>query len=299
MPGDPRVLLGAFALDWLAGEPPASCHPVVWMGWALDRCEARAPADGPGRRAYGLLVALGLPLGWAILAGTLERHVPWPLQALALKPSLAGRALLEAGRHVERAFERGDPAAARAGLRALVSRPTARLDGPLIASATIESLAENLVDSWVAPLLAFCGWGLAGAYAYRAANTADAMWGYRSPRYSALGNGAARLDDVLSWLPARLGAACLMLAAPRRADALGAWWRDGGRTASPNAGQVMAVAAGALGVRLEKPEHYVLNGQAPPPTPASLGQARRLVATAMALAAGLSLLLAMAGRGRG
>ena len=297
--GDVRVLLGALVLDWLAGEPPAICHPVVWMGRALDRCEAWAPANGPRRRAYGVLVAVGLPLAWAAVARALERRLPWPLQALALKPSLAGRALLEAGQEVEQSLGQGDLTGARGALRALVSRPTAHLDGPLITSAAIESLAENLVDSWVAPLLAYVGWGLAGAYAYRAANTADAMWGYRSPRYSALGNGAARLDDGLSWLPARLGAVCLLLAAPRRADALGAWWRDAGRTASPNAGQVMAVAAGALGVRLEKRKHYVLNGQAPQPTSASLGQARRLVGTAMALAAVWSLLLALAGRRRG
>jgi len=299
MPPDPRVLLGALVLDWLAGEPPVACHPVVWMGWALDRCETWAPASGPGRRAYGMLVALSLPLGWAAVARVIERRVPWPLQALVLKPSLAGRALLAAGHEVEQSLGRGDLAGARAGLRALVSRPTAHLDGPLLAAAAIESLAENLVDSWVAPLLAFCGWGMAGAYAYRAANTADAMWGYRSPRYAELGSGAARLDDVLSWLPARLGAACLLLATSRRADALAAWWHDARRTASPNAGQVMAMAAGALGVRLEKRAHHVLHGQAPPPTSASLGQARRLVATAMALSAGLSVLLVLARRRRG
>jgi adenosylcobinamide-phosphate synthase len=292
-------MLGALVLDCLAGEPPALCHPVVWMGRALDRCEGWAPASGPGRRAYGVLVAVALPLGWAAVARAIERRVPWPLQALALKPSLAGRALLEAGSEVEQALGRDDLAGARGALRALVSRPTAHLDGPLIASAAVESLAENLVDSWIAPLLAFCGWGLAGAYAYRAANTADAMWGYRSPRYAELGRGAARLDDVLSWLPARLGALCILLAAPRRAEALAAWWRDARRTASPNAGQVMATAAGALGVRLEKREHYVLNGQAPPPTLASLGQARQLVATAMVLAAGLTMLPLLARRRRG
>jgi adenosylcobinamide-phosphate synthase len=92
-----------------------------------------------------------------------------------------------------------------------VSRRTDDLDSGLIASAAIESLAENYVDSWLAPLAAYSLFGLGGALAYRAANTADAMWGYRSAEYEWLGKGAARLDDVLNWLPARLGG--LLLAA--------------------------------------------------------------------------------------
>jgi adenosylcobinamide-phosphate synthase len=176
----------------------------------------------------------------------------------------------------------------------LVSRPTAELDAALIAAAAIESLAENLVDSWVAPLAAYACFGLPGAYAYRAANTADAMWGYRTPTYAWLGKPAARLDDLLTWLPARLGALLLVVAGPRRGAALAAWRRDAGCTQSPNAGQPMAAAAGQLGVRLEKRGHYTLFAEAPPPSSEDLAAARRLVGRAMLLLAGLMLVLTRA-----
>ena len=100
-------------------------------------------------------------------------------------------------------WRRDDLPGARLALGALVSRPTAELDSGLAAAAAIESLAENVVDSWLAPLLAYALGGLPLAYAYRAANTADAMWGYRGTPYEHLGKVAARLDDALNWLPAR------------------------------------------------------------------------------------------------
>jgi cobalamin biosynthesis protein CobD/CbiB len=107
-----------------------------------------------------------------------------------------------------------------------------------VSAAAIESVAENFVDSWLAPLLAYAAFGLAGAYAYRAANTADAMWGYRTPTYEWLGKGSARIDNVLNWVPARLGAAILVLVAKNRHRSLRVWLTDAGRTASPNAARV-------------------------------------------------------------
>jgi adenosylcobinamide-phosphate synthase len=289
MRADARILAAALVVDAVCGEPPAAFHPVVWMGRLLDWLEKQAPRGEKPRLAYGLAVALALPAVSAGIAHLVEHLGPWPLHALALKPALAGRALLEAGQRVETALANDDLAGARAHVRWLVSRPTQELDGGLVAAAAVESLAENLVDSWVAPLLAYTAFGLSGAYAYRAANTADAMWAYRSPRYEHLGKGAARLDDLLNWVPARLGAWCLVLAAGRQSDALAAWDRDGGRTASPNAGQPMAAAAGALGVRLEKVGHYVLNDSAPPPSPRTIAATRRLVGRAMLVAAAVSL----------
>ena len=133
---------------------------------------------------------------------------------------------------------------ARRDLRWLVSGPTADLKhAGLVAAAAIESLAENFVDAWVAPLLAYALFGLGGAYAYRAANTADAMWGYRGSRYEWLGKATARLDDLLNWVPARVGALVMLGVGPRRAAAVEVWRRDARLTASPNAGQPMAVAA--------------------------------------------------------
>jgi len=217
-----------------------------------------------------------------------------PLQALVLKPAFAGAALLDASRGVEAALAKGRATDARRELRSLVSRPTTQLDGSLIASAAVESLAENLVDSWVAPLAAYSLFGMAGAYAYRAANTADAMWGYRSPRYEHLGKSVARLDDVLNWVPARVGALVVWgVSGSHRPAALAIWRRDASRTESPNAGQSMACVAGALGVRLEKPGHYVLNASGAPPVVQDIGRARRLVAAAMWVSAALVVVIRM------
>ena len=261
------------------------------MGHILNWLEAGAPRGRPARLLYGLGVALVLPFGWSWLARTVERRTPWPMQALLLKPMFAGRALLQAGRRVEVALEASDLAQARAELGSLVSRPTSSLDAPLIAAAAIESTAENLVDSWLAPLLAYSFFGLGGAYGYRAVNTADAMWGYRTPRYEQLGKGAARLDDLLNFVPARVGALVLCAVAGQGWRAASTTWlRDGCKTASPNAGQTMACAAGALGVRLEKEGQYVLGAHARLPAASDIGRARRLVARAIWVAAALALL---------
>lgn len=300
MPGRPRVAVLALALaaDALGGEPPARVHPVVAMGKLLNLAEARAPTAA-GRFGHGLLVAGALPLGWWVVGTIIERVAPWPLQALALKPTFAGRALLTAAATVEIALRRGEIDQARAALRALVSRPTASLDVTLASAAIVESVAENLVDSWLTPLLGYAAFGLGGAYALRAINTADAMWGYRGARYEYLGKAAARLDDAANWLPARVGVVLLALVSGTRwRAALGGWKRDAGRTASPNAGQVMAAAAGALDVRLEKAGHYLLNARARDATPADARTARWLVARCLIVGAALALLV-VDWRGRG
>jgi len=292
-----NVLVLAVAIDAAWGEPPAGVHPVVWMGRVMDCLERSAPTGQTARLVtarfvYGALAASVVPLAWAGAGIALQRLLPWPLQALALKPTFAGRALLEATRDLEAPLRQGDIQAAQLKLRALVSRPTTELNAELVSAAAIESLAENYVDSWLAPLLAYAVGGLPLAYAYRAVNTADAMWGYRNPHYEHLGKAAARLDDVLNWLPARLAAVLIgIAAAPRTRDAIGSWQRDGTRTASPNAGQPMAAAAGALAVRLEKVGHYVLNADGRGPGVEDIGAARRLIVRAMLIVAAGVLLV--------
>jgi adenosylcobinamide-phosphate synthase len=261
------------------------------MGRLLDWLEVRAPCGNRARCLYGIAVALGLPLLWGVLGRGLTSVAPWWVQAVALKSTFAGRSLLGAARRVEEGLRIGNIDGACANLRWLVSRRTDNLDSGLIASAAIESLAENYVDSWLAPLAAYSVFGLGGAMAYRAANTADAMWGYRSAEYEWLGKGAARLDDVLNWLPARLGGLLLVIAGPRPRAALAVWRRDARLTASPNAGQSMATVAGHLGVRLEKSGHYVLHADGLVPSASSVGAARRIVGRAMLLAAALCLVL--------
>ena len=144
----------------------------------------------------------------------------------------------------------------------LVSRPTADLDESEVAGAAIESVAENFGDGVAGPWLAFTLAGPGGAWAYRALNTLDSLWGYRTERYAEFGRPAARLDDLANLVPARAAALAIGVAAERRmrrgAEAFEVWRRDAGLTDSPNAGQPMAAMAGAIGVTLTKRGQYTL-----------------------------------------
>ena len=213
------------------------------------------------------------------------------LEALALKPAFAIRRLATAALEVRSALAADALDAARDGVgRHLVSRDVRGLDGPAIASAAVESVAENVTDSVAAPLLAYAAGGLPAAWGYRVLNTADAMWGYRDARYERFGKVAARLDDAANLLPARCAAAALVggaaLAGEDAAGAARTAWRDHGRTASPNAGWPMAAMAGALGVALEKRQTYRLGDGALPASPAAVDRAVRVFAGAAALVVG-------------
>ncbi|HZU05761.1 MAG TPA: adenosylcobinamide-phosphate synthase CbiB [Chloroflexota bacterium] len=285
----------AVLLDRLLGEPPARCHPVVGMGQLIAVAERCGPRQRPlTELLYGGLLALGGALGCAASAQLmlcLVRRYLAPcdlvVEALLLKSLFAVRALEEAAMAVAEQLEAGCLAQARAALQALVSRETAGLAPPLVAAAAVESVAENLNDSFVGPLTWYALLGLPGAAAYRFVNTCDAMLGYRG-RYEYLGKAAARLDDIMNWLPARLTALLLVAAAALvGADTRQAWrvlCRDHGRTASPNAGWPMSAAAGALGVTLEKVAHYVLGDGQRPPDPATIRAALRLMRAAATLA---------------
>ncbi|HEX6037566.1 adenosylcobinamide-phosphate synthase CbiB [Longimicrobium sp.] len=287
--------LAALVLDGAFGEPPSALHPVVWMGQAL-RAGRRAGAGLPPRTALlagAALVAAGGAAAWGAGALAERALARVPGRQLArgavLKPALAPRALLDAGASVETALRNGNLEEARRLLAwHLVSRDTSALSASEVAGAAIASLAENLCDAVVAPLLAFRVAGLPGAYLHRWLNTADAVLGYRTPELEWFGKAAARADDAANWLPARLSALCIVLAATCvGADAKGAAraaLRDAGRTPSPNGGWPMSAAAGALGVRLEKRGVYVLNADGAPATVDDLRRARRLVGVASALA---------------
>jgi adenosylcobinamide-phosphate synthase len=259
-----------------------------------------APAQGWWARfLFGTLLTLGLvALCVRVTMLLLEWCSPYPLleilmSAYLLKASFAFRELGAAAGRVQAALEKGELHAAREGLRALCSRDPQSLDAEAVAASATESVAENASDSIVAPLFYFALLGIPGAIGYRVINTLDAMIGYRG-EYEALGKFAARLDDVVNWIPARLTAALLLLAGwLLRLDVRGGWRilrRDGGRTPSPNAGRPMAVMAGLLGVALAKTGVYVLGDAHHPVTPATLAQARRVLRVAgwlsLALAAG-------------
>lgn len=268
-------------------------HPVVWIGRVIEAADWRAPASQRGRLLYGGLVALAFPVAAALVAKTVfvavsrKRLLRFVLAVYLLKSTFALRVLLESARRVQVALEADDLPAAREALRALVSRDTSGLTSELIASAVVESVAENLTDSLAGPLLAYAAGGVPAALAYRVVNTADAMLGYRSERYEHLGKAAARIDDLANLLPAPVAALALVIAAAAsgynfRETGQGAW-RGRRAIASPNAGWTMGAMAGALGVALEKVGDYRL-GQAQRPLTASVvGEAIRLAGRAAAL----------------
>jgi adenosylcobinamide-phosphate synthase len=266
----PAAILLAVVLDLVLGEPPARWHPVAWLGRALDWAEGRAPGRSvaDGAAAVTLVVASA----WAVarLLAIATRGLGWAgivLEALLLKPVFALRRLADATEGVEDAIRAGDLETARTRVgRDLVSRPTETLGADEVASAAIESAAENLVDSIAAPMLAYAVGGLPVAWAYRAANTADAMWGYRDARYERFGKAAAWLDDLANLVPARLGATALAagaaLVGENGAGAARVAWAQHRRTASPNAGWPMAAMAGSLDVGLAKRGAYRLGESA-------------------------------------
>jgi adenosylcobinamide-phosphate synthase len=296
------VLLGAVALDLVVGDPPNRWHPVAWLGTALAwgrRHGAR------GSRARLLVVGAIVTLGVAALAGlgglavtALARSLGTAglvLEAVALSTLLSIRGLFRAAARVDAALAHGDLTGARRAVgEDLVSRPTTELDEAHVVSATVESVAENLSDSVLAPVCFYLAFGLAGVAVYRAVNTADAMIGYRGGVLEYFGKTAARLDDFLNLVPARLSGLAIVGAALAPGFAAGAAWRVMGRDrrhcASPNAGIPMSAMAGALGVQLEKPATYRL-GDGRWPERADIARSVRLVAVAAALGLGAAVAL--------
>jgi len=297
------VLFLAVAFDLALGEPPNRWHPVAWIG-SLVAAGRRLAGRVPPRllTVYGaaLIVAVAaVTLAGSLTALAVSRMLPWPvgllLEAWLLKLTFSLRGLVAAVWSVRDALAAADLVAARVAVaRHLVSRPVATLDAAATASATVESLSENLTDSWVAPLCFFLAGGVPAAFVYRAVNTADAMIGYREGMLERLGGATARLDDLLNLLPSRLAALTVVggaaLARESSAGAWRCWRRDGKLTVSPNAGQTMAAMAGALGVTLEKRLHYRLGAGAPPDV-AAIDRGVRVFAAA----AGLALVAALVG----
>ena len=293
----------ALLVDRFLGEPPVRWHPVVWMGHYLGRAGRRiAPAAGSPaihkdfKRFSAGALAWFAGAAMVLVASSALQWAAWQLPAwgavlltgLALKPLLAWRMLRDEVQAVEAALAISLDAG-RTQLGRLVSRDVSQLNAEEVRESAIESLAENLNDSVVAPVFWFVLFGLPGAALYRFANTADAMWGYRG-RWEWAGKWAARADDVLSWLPARITALLLaVVALPSPFLPLAAMWRKSGHTPSPNSGWPMATMALVLGVRLGKPGVYVLNAPGRAPTPADLQRAVKLAGKAVLALAGVAL----------
>lgn len=290
------LLLGA-AADAVFGDPRRG-HPVAWFGRlaaVLERaCYAEHRWAGMGYTGIlvGSAAALGLLVERALGTHAGSRSA---LTALATWVALGGRSLAEEGAAMARALHAGDLTAGRARLMHLCGRDPSRLDLTGLAQASVESIAENTSDAVVGPLLWGAVAGIPGILGYRAINTLDAMVGYRSARYRRFGWAAARLDDLVNLLPSRLAAGLVVLSAPLvGGSARGAWrcWRtDAAAHPSPNAGQVEAAFAGALGVQLggctaysHGVEQRPVLGQGRPPGAGDLSRAVTLSRTVNVLA---------------
>lgn len=246
------IALAAALLDALLGEPRRA-HPLVAFGRCARSIEARLYADDRVAGALAWLSAV-LPLtalSWILLsfAQYVSSWLPSVLAAGILYLTLGLRSLDEHARAVARALDAGDLGAARIAVGRIVSRDTDVLDATQVAAAATESVLENGNDAVFGALFWFLLLGAPGAVLYRLANTLDAMWGYRTPRYGNFGWAAARADDLLNLIPARLTALSYAVLGNARL-ALHCWRAQAPLWDSPNAGPVMAAGAGALGVRL-------------------------------------------------
>jgi adenosylcobinamide-phosphate synthase len=302
-------LLAGAAADRIAGDPRRG-HPVAAFGSVAAALERRAWRPTRTAGAAHVLVLVGGATVVAALADRRLRRRPTAralLVAATTWTALGGRSLALAGRELAEAVRAGDLERARRLAPTLVGRDPGGLDAAELCRAAVESVAENTADAVVGPLLWGAVAGPAGVAAYRAANTLDAMVGHQSPRYRRFGWAAARLDDLLTWPAARLGAALACLLAPAAGgDGLHAWRvlrRDGGAHPSPNAGRMEAAFAGALGVRLggrnrygDRVEQRPALGDGPPPGPRDVDRAVRL--SLLVGAASTVLLAAAAAAGR-
>lgn len=301
----------ALLVDHALGEPPARWHPVVWIGHylgavgrriaPLGRSTVRAAPFAGGALAWclGAVVVGGVAFGVAHALRMLPFWATAIGLGLLLKPLLAWRMLRSEVMAVDAALGVSLDAG-RAQLARLVSRDVQALSASEIRESAIESLAENLNDSVVAPIFWFLLLGLPGAAVYRFANTADAMWGYLGLRndrdWTWAGKWSARADDALSWLPARITA--LLLHGLARSSGWRVLRREARRTPSPNSGWPMAAMALRLGVRLGKPGVYVLNADGRAPQSDDMARTARLggqaVRAAVVLATGAFFLAAWA-----
>jgi adenosylcobinamide-phosphate synthase len=286
------ALLVALAIDRLLGEPPLAFHPVAWMGhWLgeagnwLKKWANPDPAQADWKTFWVAAVqwcAFAAAIGFAAwLVQAIVLLLPWylgaPLLGVLLKPLMAWRMLRNEVLAVEEGLAES-LVEGRLRLARLVSRDVSQLTETQVRESAIESLSENLNDSVVAPVFWFVLFGLPGAAIYRFANTADAMWGYRGLRngqnWEWAGKWAARADDVLSWVPARITALLLALVTGgRRVRALP---REAARTPSPNSGWPMAAMALALNVQLSKPGVYTLHEAGAQARPADMARAVRI-----------------------
>lgn len=261
------VALVALAIDATIGWPPALYarigHPVNLFAAIIDGCERRwnrpdrsdraRRLAGVGTVAMLIFVAGGSAWAAQMIARQYLGNASWVVLALLAFPALAQRSLFDHVRPVAQALAAGDVEAARRSVSRIVGRDTATLDANGIARAAIESLAESFCDGIAAPLFWLLLLGLPGVWIYKAINTADSLIGHYESRWRAFGWAAARTDDVLNLIPARIGGCVIALAG---GGGFRVMLRDARLHVSPNAGWTEAAMAGALGLSLAGPVSY-------------------------------------------
>lgn len=269
--GDVGALVGGFVLDALWGDPPGMPHIIRGMGALVSNTEKAVrrvfPATPRGERVAGaclVTVVAGASCMTAVgvrgAAYGVARWLGLAVDTLVSYQMLAARQLGIEALRVFEALGQGGIEEARAAVAMIVGRDTYALDEAGVIRATVETVAENASDGVVAPLLFMAVGGVPAGVLYKAVNTMDSMVGYKNERYRFFGTAAARLDDVLNWVPARITGALMCVVAPLVGlDGKQAWRilrRDRRRHASPNAAYPEAACAGALGVRLAGPASY-------------------------------------------
>lgn len=261
----------AFLMDCVIGDPRSKFHPVVLIGKLIAGLETwlYSPEDSAKRKFWrGLfLMLLVLVICYGATAGIVYGvrrlglpYLSWGMEALLLSFTISPRNLAEAGREIQRYLAAGDIEEARFKVGWIVGRDTDKLTVPEITRATVETIAENIVDGVISPLFFFFLGGVPLAVAYRAANTMDSMIGYKNEKYLFFGRAAARTDDAWNYIPARITGLLLVLAAwLLKYDWREAWRmmrRDAAKHPSPNGGFTEATVAGALGIRLGGLNYY-------------------------------------------
>jgi adenosylcobinamide-phosphate synthase len=292
----PLAACAGVLLDRIFGEV-ARWHPLVGFGNLAAALERRINRTG-ARRLHGVAAWLLVVVPWVALAAGLRSAASgaglrWLIDVTALYFALGGRSLNEHAQRVADDLAAGDLPAAREHVGWIVSRNTRELDETGVAKACVETVLENGNDAVFGALFWFMLAGAPGVVLFRLANTLDAMWGYRTERFLDFGWAAARLDDALNYLPARLTALSYALCAGSMAAfrrALACWRTQAPVWDSPNAGPVMASGAGALGIALGGAATYhgqvearIVLGGGPPPRGVDVARALTLVRRAIAL----------------
>ncbi len=297
-----------FCLDLLLGDPHWAPHPVRLIGRLIAALEKLLrklfPATKNGLLAAGfVLVVLVLGLSFGVTAlllwacGLVSPWLAFAVETVLCYQLLAARSLRDESMKVCRALEAGDLPGGRHAVSMIVGRDTERLDETGVAKAAVETVAENASDGVIAPLLFLAVGGAPLGMLYKAANTMDSMVGYKNDRYLYFGRCAARLDDVLNFIPARLAGALMCLAAPfaglDEKDAWRIFRRDRKNHKSPNSAHTEAAAAGALHVQLAGPNYYfgklvekpTIGDDDRPVEPTDIRRVNRLMLAASALGA--------------